>query len=1263
MNTNKLKTYAPKARRDFIAAVTRRAAKFGLTAKGMSPSREEGQLVFIEGQPYPRSVGIQRRKLADRMAKQGFDRTLEAAAYTWFNRLAAIRYMELHGYLDHSFRVLSPSPLAGEGRGEGANSTRLPEILDHAQHVELPGLDRQRVIDLKMDGTRDEELYRDLLLAQCHALHQAMPFLFERLDDETELLLPDNLLQTDSLIRELVTAIPEHDWQEIEIIGWLYQFYISEKKDQVIGKVVKSEDIPAATQLFTPNWIVKYKVQNSLGAQWLATYPDSPLKGQMAYYIEPAEQTPEVQAQLDAITPSSLNPEELTLMDPACGSGHILVEGYDLFKAIYLERGYRPRDVAKLILEKNLFGLDIDARAAQLAGFALMMKARADDRRLFERGVKLNVMAFEEVVSDEWRVVSDLAVDQGLMEPIHELVSLFKHAKTFGSLIQVPEKLAAKLPVLKQLCESTSQDLFVTEALKQLWPLVELAELLAAKYDAVVANPPYMGAKYYCPVLKAFMNESYKAGKADLYGAFTLRNLQLAKESGHVGMITIPNWMFLSTFEPLRNAIVMEAPIASLVHIGRGVWGSDFGSCSYVLWRSSSASLRGRFLRLFDKQGSVASNDELERRFHANPRFSAVNDEFRKIPGSPVSYWLSDNARNTFERSRPIATIAPARQGLATAHNNRFVRAWFEVAINLIEFGCGSVKEAKKSPATWFPYNKGGDFRRWFGNQEFVVNWANDGAEIRGFTDDYGIQRSRPQNTQSYFRASVSWSDVTSGVPSFRYFPSGFIYDITGMSAQPEERYSLGVLAYSNTPIVTWFVKTLNPTLHFQIGNFSTLPYLESAFASRDFRFVEELIGHSRSDWDAYERSWDFQSLPLLSDKWRVTSDEKKDLTTHHSSLATSYTAWIAQNRETIAEIKRLEEENNRLFIDAYGLADELTPEVPIEQITLTVNPAYRYGKKVASGEWSVESGFGEELEARFRQDTMQELISYAIGCAMGRYSLDAPGLIYAHSGNVGFDPSRYATFPADADGIIPITDTDWFDDDATHRVVEFIAIAWKEVESGEWRVESEDGGKSLRSADASQSNPLTTPHSSLTTHHSSLTTHHSSLLEQNLQFLATNLSPKRDESSRETIRRYLSDSFFKDHLQTYKNRPIYWCFTSGKLKAFQCLVYLHRYNEGTLARMRMEYVVPLQSKMAARIDRLGDDIQAASTGAQAKRLQKERDKLTRQLEELRRFDEQLRHYADQRIALDLDDGVKVNYGKFGNLLAEVKTVTGAKPE
>ena len=1191
MNRNTLEAYAQKARRDFIAAVTDRAAFYGLIAKSIEPVVEQGDVTLIGARAFPRDVAEPRKRLEKQIRHDGFEQVMEAMAYTWFNRFAAIRYMELHGYLDHGYRVLSHP----EGQDQ-------PEILEHAADVDLPGLDREKAVKLKLDGAQDEELYRLLLKAQCNALHQAMPFLFERIGDETELLLPVNLLHTDSLIRQLVECIEESAWGQIEIVGWLYQFYISEKKGKVIGKVVASVDIPAATQLFTPNWIVKYLVQNSLGAKWMRTYPSSQLKGQMDYYIEPAEQTDEVTARLAAITPGTLNPEAVTLIDPASGSGHILVEAYDLFKAIYLERGYQKRSVAQLILEKNLFGLDIDRRAAQLTGFALMMKGRADDRGLFERGVKLNVMALVDSTGfDVERLAQGVKLgDYGLqLGDLTELKRLFEHATTFGSLIQIPEGLVAKLPALKRLSEMTSQDLFVVDEVKVLAQLVQQAELLTAQYDAVVANPPYMGSRFYCAVLKMFINSFYKAGKADLYAAFTLRNIHFSKKLGYVGMITIPNWMFLSSFDQMRNAIFRSAPIASLVHNGRGVWGSDFGSCSYVLMRSSPRSVKGRFIRLFDKQGSVASNEELERRFFTNSHFTTSNIEFKKIPGSPVAYWVSERVRSVFEEGTLLGKLVDVRQGLATADNDQFLRRWHEVDHGKCAYGCESRDAAAQSGKTWFPYNKGGEFRKWYGNQDYLVNWENDGRAIRAFgTDNGGRARSRAQNTEFYFLPSVTWSFINSSYFGVRYSDAGAVFDVQGSSAFPSERDYLWVTGFLCSKQVYEFMRVMNPTLSFQVGNVVALPVLREPIHNHQSeieKVVKSLILHTRADWNAYERSWDFESLPILM----ASSDATP-------TLESSYTAWAGLNRETIAEVKRLEEENNHLFIDAYGLRDELTLDVPIEQITLTVNPAYRYGGKLTE----------EEQWTRFRQDTMKELVSYAIGCMMGRYSLGAPGLVYAHSGNVGFDANRYTTFPADSDGIVPLTDSEWFDDDAAHRLIEFISVAWDKAH-----------------------------------------------LEDNLSFLADNLSPRKNESSRETLRRYLCDSFFKDHLQTYKKRPIYWLFSSGKQKAFQCLVYLHRYNEGTLARMRTEYVIPLQGMLTSRVRRLEDDIVAAVSTAHRKRLEKERETLVKQQPELREFDEKLRHYADQRISLDLDDGVKVNYARFGDLLAEVKTVTGAKAD
>jgi len=1195
MNTGHIKSYAPRARNDFIAAMTKQAAKYGITAKAIEPAEVKGDLLVIGGKPFPIVMAKPREALIRKIKQTSFGQVMEQVAYSWFNRLCAIRYMELADYLGHGRRVLS-HPQQQNGY----------QILEECLDIDLAGLDKDKARQLKLDGNKDEALYRLLLLAQCHALHNAMPFLFEPVDDETELLLPENLTKTDSLIRDLVSSIPEQDWANIEIIGWLYQFYISEKKDQVIGKVVKSEDIPAATQLFTPNWIVKYMVQNSLGAQWLATYPQSPLKGQMEYYIEPAEQTDEVNSQLKEITPAELNPEELTLIDPASGSGHILVEAYDLFKAIYLERGYRQRDIAGLILEKNLFGLDIDERAAQLTGFALMMKGRADDRSLFENKVKLNVMPLVDSVGfDSEVLVAGLTlVDYGL-DPgnLNELKELFKHATTFGSLIQVPEELAKKMSSLKRLSEATSSDLFVANALELLGPLVRQAELLAAQYDAVVANPPYMGTKSFNPKLKSWVRENYLGYHRDLFSAFIARLLMFSRDSGNIGVMTSYVWMFSTSYEHLRLKVIDESTISSLVQLHYDAFtDAKAHICTFSIKKHHIADYESSYVRLAEFPGvDVQGPRTLQaiRDKTCSWFFKAVQSNFRKVPGAPISYWVSSRALCLYDEHLTLGQNASAKPGLSTGDNERFLRLWHEVSQRDTGLGHRSWKSAQESQRTWFPHNKGGSFRKWYGKNDYLINWKGNGAEIKTFVVN---NRADPNTThwsrrivsaEYYFLESVATSGITSITNSFRHYPAGALFDANFLSFYGlEARERSHLLGFLNSKVAATLLAAFSPTLNLNKADLDRLPYVPSN--ENQYANTVDLLQAARSDWDAYERSWDFRSSPVLESPSDPTA-----------TLESSYIVWITQNRGTITEMKHLEEENNRLFIDVYGLQNELTPDVPIEQITLTVNPAYRYGGKLTE----------EELWNRFREDTMEELASYAIGCMMGRYSLNEPGLIYANSGNEGFDPERYTTFPADDDGIIPLTDAEWFDDDAANRLEEFISVAWDR-------------------------------------------TH----LEQNLNFLADNLSPKKGEGSRDTIRRYLSDKFFKDHLQTYKKRPIYWLFSSGKEKAFQCLVYLHRYNEGTLARMRTEYVIPLTSKLATHVNKLEKEKDASATTAEVKKLEREIARLHKQQAELSNFDEKLRHYADQRVHLDLDDGVKVNYGKFGDLLAEVKAITGNKP-
>lgn len=1173
MNTSNIKKYAPQARNDFIAAMRKQAAKYGITADSILPAEQKGDLLLIGDQVFPLSVMKPRDKLIKRIQATSFEQTVDYIAYSWFNRLCAIRYMECKGLLEHGRRVLSSAD----------GSAGLPQILEECLDIDLPGLDASRVAELKLDGNKDEELYRELLLAQCHALNQVMPLLFEQVSDESELLLPDNLTKTDSLIRDLVSSIPEEDWSDVQIIGWLYQFYISEKKDQVIGKVVKSEDIPAATQLFTPNWIVKYLVQNSVGRLWMMAQPDSTLASEWEYYIQPAEQSDEVNAQLKQLIDvrisedgDTLNPESITVLDPACGSGHILVEAYDCLKAIYLERGYRSRDIPRLILENNLYGIDIDTRAAQLASFALLMKAREDDRRLFSNPPKLNIIALQDSQPERLDAFSQDLASTGIAQAdLKELLELFEHASTFGSLIQIPQAFSRKLPDLETKLNTAlkSGDIFAQQSAQELLPLVQQAKLLAKQYDAVIANPPYMGNKYLNPNLKNYLKKNYQGYEKDLFSAFMIRDLQLTKESGQLGFMSPFVWMFISSYENLRAHFIDHATITSLIQLEySGFDGATVPICTFTLAKSHVSNFMGSYIRLSDFRGSENQAPKTLQAIN-NPDcgwfFTAKPDDFKKIPGSPIAYWLSRKAYLSLNKSLALGEISQPRKGMCTRDNDYFVRLWFEVSINKINFNTKSRQEASLSLKKWFPYQKGGEFRQWYGNNLSIVDWENDGYKLLNMEKLGWKGGSTNHNLEYIFKPAIIWSKITSSFPSFRYSPAGYLFDdASGLCAVNEENKAHNILSLLCSKVGRFYMNVINPTLNIQPGNMAAMPYINV-----DNPIATNAIDISRINWNFYETSWDFSESPIIR--------------TQQPILEQAFNTWQQQNADAVAEMKRLEEENNKLFIDAYGLQDELTPDVPDEQITLT---------------------------RADREKDSQRLISYALGCMMGRYSLDEPGLIYAHTGNQDFDASRYKTFPADADGIIPLTEMHWFEDDATHRIQEFLTAVW---------------GKDT--------------------------------LDANMQWLAESLDKKASETAEDTIRRYLASKFYKDHMQTYKKRPIYWLFSSGKQGAFQALVYLHRYNESTLARMRTEYVMPLISKMAAYANSLETAKESSDSAAEIKRIEKKLQDLHKQQAELSSFEEKLRHYADQRISLDLDDGVKVNYGKFGDLLAEVKAVTGEK--
>lgn len=1004
------------------------------------------------------------------------------------------------------------------------------------------------------------------------------------------MLLPDDLLSDGSITGGLRSQISDSDCEDVEIIGWLYQFYISEKKDQVIGKVVKSEDIPAATQLFTPNWIVKYMVQNTLGATWLATYPDSSLKGTMEFYIEPAEQTPEVHAQLSATTPESLDPEELTLIDPACGSGHILVEAYELLKAIYLERGYRQRDIPELILTKNLYGLDICSRAAQLAAFSLLMKGREDDRRLLDRGIQLNVMALQDSTGlnvERLAASLDQSVAGVTRADVRMLVELFTDATTFGSLIQVPPLLADKLPALAIQAEQSSQDLFAANDIRRLRVLARQATLLAQRYDAIVVNPPFMGSKGMNGLLKNLALNSFPNTKSDTFTCFFERSLCLCKDRGRLGFMSPFVWMFNSSHEWIRQRFIVKETISSLIQLEySGFEGATVPVCTFSLQRGRISGEKGCFIRLSSFRGSANQAPkalEAIKNRNCGWIFEANQDDFTRIPGSPIAYWANESVKNLFSFCPRLESLGEPRRGLQPGDTPKHVRVWHEVDLRNTAFSIETENvDNVTQEVKWVGFTSGGSYRKWAGNLSFLVNWKRRGYDIK-----HGHNPIVPSE-HLYFLEAITWSMVSSGAPSFRKHPRGLIPgNAAPFAVIPYEHYD-AIFASLNAKVTPLLLQILAPTLNFLTGDIANLPILLNAECATHVPF---LLRIAEDDWNAYERSWDFQCSPLLL---QAPLEDSKD-------IETIYSSWISHNRTVIGKMKRLEEANNALLISQFGLGDELDPGIQINEITLTINPSYRYEAVLSD----------EEQWIRFRRDTMAEFLSYATGCMMGRYSLDQPGLILADSrdsqaeqlaayeAKVG-KPLSEDQFKPDPDGVIPVLDGEWFEDDIVARTREFLEVTFPESSVGE-----------------------------------------------NLRFI--------EESLGKDIRKYFCTDFYKDHLQTYKKRPIYWLVQSPK-KGFACLIYLHRYTKDTLNQVLNNYFRPYLQKLEAHLAQLGlDQLNDALPTRERTAARKEAEKITKVLKECQAWEQDaLLPLAQQRIELDLDDGVKVNYLKLQDVLAPI---------
>ena len=1155
MNRTAIKTFATWARQELRQQAAAKAARFGVTVKAVEEPQYVSGGMTVAGFTYnatatERYKGLRHdlhAKLRAGASHRGaVEALIDEMAYTWFNRLTALRYMEVNGYIG---RALSSST---EGRID-------PDLLRDATQLVQAG-EFGGVTLAQLDRWRergDDEVYRNLLTEQCANLAEPLPFLFGD-KPYAPLFVPDHLLTPGSVLRRLVSDIPEDAWRQgVEIIGWLYQFYISERKDEVMAAkgAYDARDIPAATQLFTPHWIVRYMVENSVGRLWLEAHPESKLREHMPYYLD-SESSEGEGGQTDK--PSApLTPQDLTVLDPACGSGHILVYAFDLLFHIYAEAGYSERDIPALILKHNLYGLDIDERAAQLARFALLMRARGKTRRVLRDPPPLNLT--HTVPTQGWALPNTRDLNPADWQP---LLDAFKDADNLGSLITPPELDYSRLEAQLAAFEASGR-LEVSADAPRLRHLLTQARLLTKRYSAVVANPPYMGSGSFNKAIKEFVQKNYQEGKQDLYGVYILRNLEFSAPGGVVAMLTIPNWMFLSSFEGLRDILLKTSFIESMVHNGRGVFGSDFGSCSFTVRKSVDKNRKGTYKRLFDKHVNVATNEELEKRFFERSPFYAKSGDFEKIPGSPIAYWVSEKVLEAFDKYSAIENLADTRKGLATGNNNRFVRDWFEINWSDIKLGATSREEAAKSERVWFPMNDGGPFRRWYGNHGTVVNWENDGQLLQTEkTEDESRIRATNLNLDYIFKPSVSWSQVTSAFFSARITNSGYIFSNAGTSVFAAEERLKVLLSLLNSKVATTFLGAISPTLNFNPGEIGRVPVASTLTDTQNLT-VEKLSRVTQTDWDNFETSWDFQTHPLL----------------RHDTprLATAFECWHKAADEAFFELKRLEQENNRYWIDAYGLQDELSPEVPEDQITIR--------------------------RADLERD-VKSLLSYAVGCMMGRYSLDTPGLRFAGG---EFDLGDFTgDFVPDADGILPITDEDYFEDDLVSRFSAFLAAAYGEAR-----------------------------------------------LQENLEFVANALAKRSGETALERLRRYFLTEFVSDHVRTYSKRPIYWLFTSGKERAFGALVYLHRYTPDTLAALRNGYVLPLQRKLSAEIGVVEQGLAAASSASASKTLQKRLAHLKRQLAELASFQDRLQHLADLRVAFDLDDGVAYNYTLLEGLLYE----------
>lgn len=1189
MNKTAIRKFAEWAREKLIEDIKYKAGTVGITENGIAEklpqSTSDTYFYDVGTKDYAKISGIeikqrdalvkviQTKERSYKSYQEAFENVIEEVAYTWFNRLIAIRFMEVNDYLPSGVRVLSAENKAKKE----PDLVTIPFDTD----LEFTSYEQDRIIQLKDDNKLDE-LFRMLFIKQCNNLHNILPELFEKTDDYSELLLTISFTDPEGIIHHLINDIEDVDFRindemytddgkikadgQVEIIGWLYQYYISKKHDEIVNiykGTVKKADIPAATQLFTTDWVVRYMVDNSLGRYWIERNPQSKLAEKLEFFVTP--KTGEIQ-----YIDEKINPTDLTFFDPCMGSGHILVYAFDVLMEIYREVGYSDRDAALNIVENNLFGMDIDKRAYQLAYFAVMMKARSYNRRALTKSISNNLAVVEESNSIDKFACNGLTTDSEQNKIGEYLVAAYRDAQEIGTLQTIEKKdYNGFVAYLNSIESSVGQIDFVStdwlnDTLPQMVQLAKQAEIMSNKYAVVCTNPPYMNKLE--GQLKKFVVDNYKAYSGDLFSIFIYRNFDYCKVDGYSAFMTPFVWFFIKKYEALRTYIIDTKVITTLVQMEYSAFEeATVPICSFVL-KNGKATEKALCFRLSDFKGGMEIQKQkvLEAINNKNCGYfyEAEQSNFFKIPGATIAYWVSDTMFKIFDESKTLSEVAKPRQGLATSDNDRFLKLWFEIELEKIGFDITNIDDRRKFNYKWFPCTKGGAFRRWYGNNTYVVNWENDGFEIKEYAATLYKNYTRTiKNIPFYFKKGLTWSTISSGLFSLRYVPTGFIFETKGAMCYVDDENIYSVLALYNTKVMQKFLQVISPTLDYHEGSLGRTPILLGC-SNNVTELSKQNIELCKYDWDAFETSWDFNKHPLLCYEL--------------DKLSTSFETWSKECAERFNQLKANEEELNRIFIDIYRLQDELTPEVEDKDVTVR--------------------------KADLQRD-IKSLISYAVGCMFGRYSLDNDGLAYAGG---EWDNSKYDTFVPDEDNCIPITDEEYFEDDIVG-----LFCAWLKKVYGE------------------------------------------DTLEENLDFIANALGNK-GKTSREVIRNYFLTDFIKDHIKTYQKRPIYWLFDSGKQNGFKALVYMHRWNADTIGNVRVEYLHRIQRVYEKEITRMQEIIDNSHDNKEISNATKRKEKLQKQIKETKDYDAKIAHLALSRIDINLDDGVKVNYEK-------VQTADGKK--